>query len=194
MSRFTSVKEKPLLYHGPESYRFMGPKFFVIVVVVTAFVSLAIVFFEEFSVLADEHKVISQNLAIDSQEDQPLSTGTAKKIRGIRFEVMREGEEKVFLMLNGFFPPDAFVLQGERPRAVCDFYDTGLGEGIGRCIEVNGRFIQQIRTGVYGGEKSKVRIVLDLVPGKNYEVEQIFFRKENLYTLVVKPKKGPSDK
>jgi len=194
MSKFTSVKEKLRLYSGPESYRFMGPKFFVIVGVVTAFVFLAIVFFDDFSVLADEHKVMSQDFAMESQEDQPLNTVTIKKIRGIRFEVMKEGEENVFLMLNGFFPPDTFVLQGERPRAVCDFYDTGLGEGIGRCIEVNGMFIKQIRTGVYGGEKSKVRIVLDLVPGKNYEVEQIFFRKENLYTLIVKPKKEPSDK
>jgi hypothetical protein len=31
---------------------------------------------------------------------------------------------------------------------------------------------------------------LDLVPGKNYEVEQIFYKKENLYVIIVKEERA----
>jgi hypothetical protein len=122
--------------------------------------------------------------------NQTDNTKIDKEVREIRVEFAEGGEEKVFFLVNGFYPPKRLALEGDRPRIACDFFGARLGKGIDRCIKVNGRLIQQIRTAVYQGENPKVRVVLDLVPGKNYEVEQIFYKKENLYVIIVKEERA----
>ncbi len=124
------------------------------------------------------------------ESHQTYNTKIEKEVREIRVEFARGGEEKVFFLVNGFYPPRRIALEGDRPRIACDFYGARLGKGIGRCIKVNGRLIQQIRTAVHQGENPKVRVVLDLVPGKNYEVEQIFYKKDNLYVITVKEERA----
>ena len=125
------------------------------------------------------------------ESDQTDNKNAYKEVREIRFQGGEEGDEKVFFLVNGFYPPRSIVLEGERPRIACDFYGARLSHDIGRCIKINGRFIQQIRTAIHGGKNPKVRVVLDLVPGKNYDVEQLFYRKDNLY--VIKVRQGRSD-
>ena len=127
-----------------------------------------------------------ENRFVESNQNQTDGAGVSKEVKKIRFEFAPGGEEKVFFLISGFYPPKYFALEGDRPRVACDFYGARLGKGIGRCIEVNGRLIQQIRTAVHPGKNPKVRIVLDLVPGKNYDVEQVFYKKENLYVITVK--------
>jgi hypothetical protein len=124
------------------------------------------------------------------ESNQTDNTKVIKEVREIRFESAEGGEEKVFFLVNGFYPPRRIVLEGDRPRIACDFYGARLGKGIGHCIKVNGRLIQQIRTAVHPGENPKIRVVLDLVPGKNYDVEQIFYKKENLYVIIVKEERA----
>lgn len=111
----------------------------------------------------------------------------SKEIRDIQVDITPEGEEKVIFTLNGFYPPETFVLEDSLPKVVCDFKGASLKEGISKRKDVNGKFLQRIRIGVHKDENPKIRVVLDLVPDRDYEVEQIFFRKENLYTLTFKP-------
>jgi len=132
----------------------------------------------------------NENRFVQFQKKQTGATEISKEVREIRVEIAPGGEEKVFFLLNGFYPPKYFVLEGDRPRVACDFYGAWLGKDIGRCIKVNGRLIQQIRTAIYGGENPKVRIVLDLVPGKNYKVDQVFYKKDNLYLITVKEERA----
>jgi len=127
---------------------------------------------------------------VESYQKQTDDTKISKEVKEIRFEFAPGGEEKVFFLVNGFYPPKYLALEGDRPRVACDFYGARLGKDIGRCIKVNGRLIQQIRTAIYGGENPKVRIVLDLVPGKNYEVDQVFYKKDNLYVITVKEERA----
>jgi uncharacterized protein YgiM (DUF1202 family) len=117
----------------------------------------------------------------ESEPDMP------KTVKEIRVDLTSEGEEKVLLSLNGFYPPETFVLEERIPKIVCDFPDTVLGKGIKHPIEVNGKFIQRIRIGFHEGSASRLRIVLDLMPDQEYIVERTFFQKEKLYTLTVKP-------
>jgi hypothetical protein len=131
---------------------------------------------------AHEEPIVASNQTDNTEID--------KEVREIRVELAEGGEEKVFFLVNGFYPPRRLALEGDRPRIACDFFGARLGKGIDRCIKVNGRLIQQIRTAVYQGENPKVRVVLDLVPGKNYEVEQIFYKKENLYVIIVKEERA----
>jgi len=117
----------------------------------------------------------------ESEPDMP------KTVKEIRADLTAGGEEKVLVSLNGFYPPETFVLEERIPKIVCDFPDTVLGKGIKHPIEVNGKFIQRIRIGFHEGSASRLRIVLDLVPDQEYVVERTFFQKENLYILTVKP-------
>ncbi|MDM8522906.1 SH3 domain-containing protein [Desulfococcaceae bacterium HSG8] len=110
------------------------------------------------------------------------------KIKEIRTDVTSEGEEKVIFVLNGFYPPETFVLEEGVPKVVCDFFGLQLAAGIKRKIKVRGRFIRRIRVGIHKDTGDpKIRVVTDLASDQNYEVEQVFFKKENLYTLTFKP-------
>ncbi len=109
------------------------------------------------------------------------------EITDIRVDAVPDGNEKVIFTLNGFYPPETFVLEEDIPKVVCDFFSVTLGPDVKKHTEINGSFIQKIRIGIHGGAKPKLRVVLDLMPDRNYEVEQVFFKKENLYTLTFKP-------
>jgi len=134
-----------------------------------------------------------QKAAFEEGEEKVQSAGTeiVREIKGIRAEVTPEGKEKVIFLLGDFSPPKFFAFEGDRPRLVCDFFDTQLARGIDHRIKVNGSLIRQIRIALHRESRPKVRVVLDLVPKQNYDVEQIFFKDENIYTIIVSPAKGP---
>lgn len=116
-----------------------------------------------------------------------------KEIKEISVKVMPQGEERAVFLLNGFYPPHMFALEGESPKVVCDFFDARLANGINRRVQVNGSLIQQVRIGIHKGARPKVRIVLDLAPHYNYDVQQILLKEKNLYTVIVK-RQGNSSK
>ncbi|MFC1883220.1 AMIN domain-containing protein [Thermodesulfobacteriota bacterium] len=126
-------------------------------------------------------------------ENNGQSPGNPKapgKITTIKIKILYSGEEKVLISGNGISPPKIFALEGEKPRVVCDFKGVGLGPDVEKKIEVDGKFIKMIRTAAYENEGGKVRVVLDLSPEGSYEVEQTFFKKQNIYELIVKPEKA----
>lgn len=145
---------------------------------------------DEWYVVKDQNDILSWahiNLFSDSYETGETGPETLKEVKEILVDITPQGEEKVVIKLSGFYPPEMFPLEGDRPRIVCDFFDIRLNAGIACPIEVNGRLIKRIRAGQYKGAEPKTRIVLDLVPEMDYEVGQYFFKDEQLYTLVVKP-------
>lgn len=94
--------------------------------------------------------------------------------------------ETLNVMLNGFYPPHVSSAEGGPPRIICDFPDVRLGQGVPRTIPVNGKFITQVRIGLHTKPALKVRIVLDLMPDYNYDVEQFYYQRENQYSLMIK--------
>lgn len=94
------------------------------------------------------------------------------------------GEEKVVFHLTSFIPPKTFFMEKGDPRVVCDFKDTKPMRTIRRKMDVNGELIKTIRTAVHEG--SRFRVVLDLTPGKKYELAHLYSRRNNKYTLIVK--------
>ncbi len=129
------------------------------------------------------------SLKPESVESKPQASDAdmPKTVKDIRADMRTEGEEKIVVALNGFYPPETFVLEERVPKIVCDFPDTVLDKSVKSPIEVKGKFIQRIRIGLHEGAGSKLRVVLDLVPDQEYVVERTFFQKENLYILTVKP-------
>lgn len=115
-------------------------------------------------------------------------TPARNTIKGIRADVSGRDEEKVLFLLEGFFPPQAFVIEKGSPRIVCDFAGARLASGIEQLIPVNGSMILRVRTWEHSGDQPKVRSVVDLASGKSYEVDQVFFKEQNVYAVIVRSK------
>jgi len=126
-----------------------------------------------------------QSLFLEPEKGMTGEIKGPKRLLDIRTHSTAEGEEKVTFRLNGVYPPETFVIEGDRPRVVCDFFNTRFGLNIRPLMEVNGSCILQIRIAAHHGGKEKIRVVLDLVPDQDYEIKQLFFEKENIYALSV---------
>jgi hypothetical protein len=105
--------------------------------------------------------------------------------------------EMVLFKLNEFHPPIVFGIEEGTPRVVCDFKDTAVAKDIPESLKTAGKYIRQIRVGNNKGEK-KVRVVLDLVPNYSYDLQQVFFKEENLFVIIINtlgnaPAGDPSD-
>jgi hypothetical protein len=167
-------------FFGSKCFTFIGPKVVAILPATLACLFLPVHSSRGFQTVSD---MTSQKASIVLA--QVASTEIPKKITDIRFEATQEGEEKVIFALNGFYPPKSFSIEGDQPRVVCDFFGTRLANSIIKQTTVGGQFIQQIRIGIHKGNEPKIRVVLDLVPEKQYKVKQLFFKEEHVYTLIV---------
>ena len=103
----------------------------------------------------------------------------------IRFEQLGEDKEKVYFKLNGFFPPKTFGIEEKQLRLVCDFADTQLQEGVPHRIDIRGNCIQRLRIGIHPPPQPKVRVVFDLVLNQDYAVQQVFYKKENIFAIII---------
>ena len=102
----------------------------------------------------------------------------------ITYEDSSDKGEMVHFKLNDFYPPVVFGIEKGQPRVVCDFINTEIAEGVELLIESNGKYIEKIRTAKHENP-DKVRVVLDLVANKNYDLQQVFFKEDNLFVIIV---------
>jgi SH3-like domain-containing protein len=108
-----------------------------------------------------------------------------KTIKDIEIVLTPEGKEMVSFWLSGNNPPEIFSLTEKTPAVVCDFPNGRLARGIDRYVDVNGSLIQKVRIGTHKGTDPKIRVVIDLVPEKQYEIRPVFFKDDNLFTVIV---------
>lgn len=128
--------------------------------------------------------------ATDSVAGSPDSSGQPRQTTG-RIVAIRPVETtaemaRFIIELDGGLPPKTSVIEGQRPRIVCDFFGVRLAKGISEKIPVADTIVEKIRIGIHRKPKAKVRIVFDLLPDRNYSVEQFFFEKEATYALTIK--------
>jgi hypothetical protein len=123
--------------------------------------------------------------ALPSQKD---SAASSRKILAINSDITSPSGEIINIVLTGNYPPEAQVIEGDIPRIYCDFPDVRIEKTINRTIGVNGKYVLQIRTGIHPPPESKTRVVLDLVPHQDYEVEQLFYENENRYSIIIREK------
>jgi len=127
-----------------------------------------------------------QAIFYDATGDDTATHSQRNTISSLQVETKAADEERVLVHINGFSIPETFVIDGKKPRVVCDFKGIRLGQNIRRQINAGGKWIDQVRVGTDDDDKQKVRIVLDLQPDHNYQVEQNFYKKEGLYVLTVR--------
>ena len=106
-------------------------------------------------------------------------------ITEIEFEEVSPGTERVLFHMNGFYPPEIFGLEGDNTRVVCDFYGTEIANTIERIMETGGDLITRIRVGCHVAPKRKTRVVLQLAPRGDFDVNQRFFSRERILAVSV---------
>lgn len=125
---------------------------------------------------------------------QPLSEIGPKKageqdgkppvLQSIAFEKNGSKGETINFQLNTFNPPVVFGIEEESPRIVCFFKDTTAGENLPDTVEAKGRFVKSIKVGKYSNPDN-IRVVMDLVPNQNYDLQQVFFKEENMFMIII---------
>jgi hypothetical protein len=135
------------------------------------------------------HTLLSRSEGPHENKGAPREESPLKEIRAIRPILTKADETGIIFELNGYYPPKTRVLDGDHPRLVCDFPNTRINGNIPRKMELTNGFIERIRIGIHEEPHPKVRVVMDFKPGRDYTVEQLFYKKENYYTLMVKPRK-----
>ena len=126
-----------------------------------------------------------QKLFTATAQDSAATTVPSHFIKSVTMKVVSRNRETVAFELDGFHPPETFVLKGDLPRVVCDFMNTRINDNIGDRIETKGALVRDIRVAPYGGVSARVRIVLDLSADGHYEIDQTFYKKENIYMVTV---------
>jgi SH3-like domain-containing protein len=126
-----------------------------------------------------------QKLFTVQTQDNAQTPGQNHNLTSVQLNVLSSVKETISFQLDSFHPPETFVLKGERPRVVCDFLNTRVLDSVGDRVESNGSLVKDIRIAPYGGSVPRVRVVLDLSPGRRYMVDQTFYKQENRYIVTV---------
>lgn len=124
------------------------------------------------------------------QKEPPENTQkhdpTSPYLSEVTFEDTSNKGEMVLFKLNDFYPPIVFGIEKGEPRVVCDFLGTTMSGEIKNTINTNGKYIRRIRIAKHNNP-DKIRIVLDLVPNSNYDLQQVFFKEDNLFVIIINP-------
>ncbi len=105
-------------------------------------------------------------------------------ISSITFDNSTNRGEMVLFKLNAFHPPTVFGVEEGLPRVVCDFKGAEAARNVPNVIKTNGKYVHTIRIGRDNTPK-KVRVVLDLTSNRNYDLQQVFFKDDNLFVIII---------
>ncbi len=121
--------------------------------------------------------------AKDSGADKVVAAA-APTILEISFDDSSDSREMVLIRVNGFYPPAVRAIENDTPRVLCDFTTMAFTPEISEDIQPDGRYVRRIYT-TGQQDPEKVQVVLELLPGLNYDLHQVFYRNDNLFVLMV---------
>lgn len=114
----------------------------------------------------------------------PAKTQEGPQLEYVKFDATSPKGEMVMFKLNGFHPPSVHGVEEGIPRVICDFNNTKLVDATKSLIKTDGKFVKVIRTSKTK-KPEKVRVVIDLEPNRNYDLQQVFFKEDNLFVIIV---------
>ncbi len=120
----------------------------------------------------------------------PLTSATAAaktevpQLLNVSFDDSSSKGEMVLFHLTSFQPPVVSAVEKDNPRVLCDFVGMDLGKGVEENIVAKGKYVERIVTSKLS-KPDKLRVVLNLSPNRDYDLQQVFFKKDNLFILIV---------
>jgi hypothetical protein len=119
-----------------------------------------------------------------AKTEAPAKGEEGPQLEYVKFDPNSPKGEMVLFKLNGFHPPAVHGVEEGIPRVVCDFNNTKLLDSGKNTIKANGKFVKMIRTSKTK-KPEKVRVVIDLEPNRSYDLQQVFFKDDNLFVIIV---------
>jgi len=115
-------------------------------------------------------------------EDNPLNHEAL--LSEVTFENTSNKGEMVLFKLNGFYPPEVSGQETGKPSVTCKFAGTRIGPELIQEQNPQGKFIDSILV-EQEGDAAPIYVTLQLVPNKNYDLQQVFFKEDNLFVIIV---------
>ena len=115
-------------------------------------------------------------------EDDPLNPEAM--LSEVSFENTSNKGEMVLFKLNGFYPPEVTGQEKGTPKVTCLFRGARMGEELVKVQTPNGQFVSKI-VAEQKEQSAPVEVTLELVPHKNYDLQQVFFKEDNLFVIIV---------
>jgi hypothetical protein len=131
-----------------------------------------------------EEATVIQPMSEVGIQDQASIKNAAPILHSIEFDPKSNRGEMISYKLNGFHPPVVFGIEEDVPRIVCFFKNTSAGDELKDMIGTNGRYVKNIKIGKYKNPDN-IRVVLELVPGFNYDLQQVFFKDDNIFMMII---------
>jgi hypothetical protein len=105
-------------------------------------------------------------------------------LSSVSFENTSNKGEMVLFKLNGFYPPDVSGEEKGIPKVTCVFTAIRLGDDVLAEQKIQGEYIKKISVSPMNSSNS-IRVVLELAPNKNYDLQQVFFKEDDLFVVIV---------
>lgn len=113
-----------------------------------------------------------------------VANAQKSQLLDVSFDDSSSRGETVTFRLTGFHPPTVSAVEKNNPRVFCDFTGMELGKGVEENILAKGKYIDGI-TITKISKPDKIRATLNLTPNRDYDLQQIFFKNDNLFVLIV---------
>ncbi len=126
----------------------------------------------------------SKNKTETAKPAVPAKSAEGPQLEYVKFDATSSKGEMVMFKLNGFHPPTVHGVEEGIPRVICDFNNTKLIDSTKNLIKTDGKFVKVIRTSKTK-KPEKVRVVIDLEPNRSYDLQQVFFKEDNLFVIIV---------
>jgi len=128
------------------------------------------------------HKSLFRVKAVSSQRHK----NPPSKLKRLETAIVTDQEERIRFTLSDFVTPRVFTVEGRRPMVVCDFVGVGPGLQVEESNKADGRIIRSVNVLVHSVEEPITRIIIELFPKHDYDIQQVFYKEENLYVLNIK--------
>jgi hypothetical protein len=102
----------------------------------------------------------------------------------VSFENTSNKGEMVLFKLNGFYPPTVSGKEEGAPLVICDFAGTRLGEKVVKEQAIHGEYVERMSVEQID-DSNLIRVTLELVPNKDYDLQQVFFKEDDLFVIIV---------
>ena len=133
---------------------------------------------------AAEEATVIQPMSEVGVQEKTDTKDSAPVLYSIEYDPKSNRGEMISFKLNGFHPPVIFGIEEDIPRIVCFFKNASAGSELRDIMGTTGQFVKNIRVGKYQNPDN-IRVVLELVPGNNYDLQQIFFKDDKVFMLII---------
>ncbi len=135
--------------------------------------------------VVEKERIIESEEVVDivpADEENPLNLEAL--LSEVNFENTSNKGEMVLFKLNGFYPPEVSGEENGTPRVTCVFAGARMGVELVKEQSPQGEFVEKILI-EQEDESAPIQVTLELVPNKNYDLQQVFFKEDNLFVIIV---------